>query len=121
VPATRRIAALLATAAVALAPGSALAQNGGGAGDEQYQDPFGGQTPSSPSKKPSPKQQQPTPTAPLGSAPPATAGAPAAAPAQQAAGELPRTGFDVLWLAGIGAVALLAGIGLRRRTADDRR
>src|SRR6058998_2079406 len=41
VPARRRIAAVLAVLAVGIAPGAALAQSGG-AGDDQYVDPIGG-------------------------------------------------------------------------------
>src|SRR5438477_12287737 len=43
VPARRRIAAILAVLAVGIAPGAALAQSGG-AGDDQYVDPIGGNT-----------------------------------------------------------------------------
>src|SRR5215207_5337757 len=41
VPSRRRIAAVLAVLAVGSAPGTALAQSGG-AGDDQYVDPIGG-------------------------------------------------------------------------------
>ena len=58
-----RIAAALAGLALAVAPAAAHAQ--GGAGDQQYQDPFGaGQT------QTAPKAQQPS--APLSQAPPVT-------------------------------------------------
>src|SRR3954454_2911251 len=43
VSARRRIAALLAVLATGIAPGAALAQSGG-AGDDQYVDPIGGNT-----------------------------------------------------------------------------
>jgi LPXTG-motif cell wall-anchored protein len=111
VPARRRIAALAAILAVAVAPGVALAQNG--AGDEQYEDPF--QTTPAPKATTKPKptpvqpvphqqvqtQQQPQPTATTTQ----TGGG----------GELPRTGLDLapLVLAGIALVA--AGLVLRRR------
>jgi LPXTG-motif cell wall-anchored protein len=109
-----RIAALLAGLSLAVVPAAAHAQNG--AGDEQYQDPFGGgQT------QTAPKAQQPS--APLSQAPPVTP-APAT-PAPQAArtataaptaqGQLPRTGLDVRLLAAAGLVLLLAGLVLRLR------
>jgi hypothetical protein len=41
VPVRSRVAALLAVLAVAIAPGAAFAQSGG-AGDDQYVDPLGG-------------------------------------------------------------------------------
>src|SRR5436190_2353314 len=50
VPARRRIAAVLAVLAVGIAPGAAFAQSGG-AGDDQYVDPIGGN---------SQQQQQPS-------------------------------------------------------------
>jgi LPXTG-motif cell wall-anchored protein len=47
---------------------------------------------------------------------PSTAAAPTASSGQT----LPRTGSDAGVLAAIGLVALLAGLGLRRRLADER-
>ena len=116
VPARSRIAALAATAAVAAAPGVALAQNG--AGDEQYEDPF--QTTPAPKATTKPKptpvkpvphqqvqtQQQPEPTA--------TA-------TQTGAGEeLPRTGLDLAPLALAGIALVAAGLVLRRRAGHGR-
>ena len=57
VPAPRRIAAVAASLAVALAPAAARAQDG--AGDEQYTDPFAGQS----QPKPKPKPTAPAPAA----------------------------------------------------------
>jgi hypothetical protein len=114
-----RIAAALAGLSLAVAPAAAHAQNG--AGDEQYQDPFGGQT------QTAPKAQQPS--APLSQAPPATSApatpAPQAAPTATAApvaqAQLPRTGLDVRLVAAAGLVLLLAGVALRLRLTDGRR
>jgi LPXTG-motif cell wall-anchored protein len=142
----RRIAALLAVACLgACAPvTSALAQ---GAGDQQYQDPFGSSGSSGSSK---PKTSKPkTQTTPSGSlAPlspsPQTSGASgsgsgggsasgsagtssgtgtAAAPAVPAAGtasSLPNTGLDTRVLLLGGAALLLVGLGLRLRSAPER-
>jgi LPXTG-motif cell wall-anchored protein len=140
----RRIAALLAVACLgACAPvTSALAQ---GAGDQQYQDPFGSSGSSGSSK---PKTSKPTTqTTPSGSLAPlspspqtssgsssgtasgsagtsagtgtATASAPAA-PAAGAASSLPNTGLDTRVLLLGGAALLLVGLGLRLRSAPER-
>ena len=142
----RRIAALLAVACLgACAPvTSALAQ---GAGDQQYQDPFGSSNSSGTSK---PKTSKPTTqTTPSGSLAPlspspqtssgsgssngtasgsagtsagtgtATASAPAA-PAAGAASSLPNTGLDTRLLLLGGAALLLVGLGLRLRSAPER-
>jgi LPXTG-motif cell wall-anchored protein len=108
------IAALLCALA---APSAALAQ---GAGDEQYQDPFGDeQSQPEPTATPAPAQAAPAPTATPSAAQPTPA--PAPAPAQPAPAEqLPRTGADAGWLALAGAALLAAGIALRRR-ADHQR
>ena len=117
-PSAVRIGALIAILAL-LVPSAALAQSDGdgGAGDSQYQDPFGTQTqskPSTPAQQQQPAQQQTTPQP----TPDHTAPAPAAtAPAAQtrAAQPLPRTGFDVLPVAAIGLLLLLGGLALWRR------
>jgi len=62
VPQRRRIAATVVTLAIAAYPAAALAQQG--AGDEQYQDPFAGQ--SAPKKKKS--SSGPSPWAVIGAA-----------------------------------------------------
>ncbi len=108
---------LLTFAAMILAlalPSAALAQ---GAGDEQYQDPFGDEQS---------EQQEPTPTPAPTQAPvqpsqsqPAPAPAPSApAPAQpapQTGRQLPYTGAEAGWIALAGAVLLASGVALRRR------
>jgi LPXTG-motif cell wall-anchored protein len=100
------------TCALALAfPASALAQ---GAGDDQYQDPFADQSPqtqSSPAPQSSGQSEQ--------AAPQSSSGSAAAAPsATSAAPALPRTGADAGLAAAGGGLLLLAGLALRRRTAD---
>ena len=117
-----RIGVLVAILAL-LGPAAAVAQSGGdgGAGDSQYQDPFGSQTQAKPSApKPAQQQQQqtspqPTPdnTAPT---PAATAAAAQSAtpPSQAPAQSLPRTGFDVLPVAAAGLLLLLGGLALWR-------
>ena len=111
------IAALLCALAV---PSAALAQ---GAGDEQYQDPFGDeQAQPTPTAAPAPAPAQPAPAQPAPAQPvpaqPAPAQpppAPAPAPAQASqAGQLPRTGVGAGWIALAGIVLLAAGIALRR-------
>ena len=108
------VAALLCALA---APAAALAQ---GAGDEQYQDPFGDeQSEPTPAPTATPAPAQSAPSAPAPTATPSAAQAPAqAAPVPAApalAAELPRTGTDAGWPALAGAVLLAAGLALRRR------
>jgi LPXTG-motif cell wall-anchored protein len=104
--------------AVALAPAAAHAQNG--AGDEQYTDPFAGQSQPKAKPKPKPTVVQPAPHQQLPSKQatpqPATSAPQAAAPQ----GELPRTGFDVVPVALLGLALVLAGLALRRRAAHGR-
>jgi len=117
VPAPRRIAAVAASLAVALAPAAARAQDG--AGDQQYTDPFAGQSQPKPKpKSTTPAQQQTQPAQPQTTAP-APAAAPAATTQQTGASsrELPRTGFDVIPVALVGVALVLAGLALRRRSA----
>ena len=107
------IAALLCALA---APSAALAQ---GAGDDQYQDPFGdeqSQEEPTPTATPAPAPAQPAPAQPAPAQPaPAAAQAPAPAPAAAQSEQLPRTGADAGWIAFAGAALLAAGIALRRR------
>jgi LPXTG-motif cell wall-anchored protein len=121
------IACLLAAATLALSSAplalssAAFAQ---GAGDEQYQDPFGdegsGQTGGGEGSAPEPSA--PAPAAPA----PAPAPAPAAQPAGQStqsppAGtggdQLPYTGAEPGLLALAGAALLASGLALRRRSS----
>jgi hypothetical protein len=115
------IAALLAGIALA-APAGAWGQS---AGDEQYQDPFGGddQQQSSGDQDSSGSagttvQATPTP-APTGAAPVATT----AQQSDPAAQQLPRTGGDPITPAVAGFWLLLGGVALRARVRprDDRR
>jgi LPXTG-motif cell wall-anchored protein len=114
VPARSRTATLAATAMLALSPAAALAQNG--AGDQQYSDPFSGQSaPSTPKPHASPTQASPAP-AQQAQASPSVPTTTATAPATGApAAQLPRTGFDVVPLALLGAALIGAGLLLLRR------
>jgi LPXTG-motif cell wall-anchored protein len=108
------IAALLCALA---APSAALAQ---GAGDEQYEDPFGDeqsqQADPTPVPTATPAPAQPAPSAPSAPAPaPTAAPTTAQAPTQAApSNELPRTGLDAGWIALAGVVLLASGLALRR-------
>jgi hypothetical protein len=114
---------LVAACAVALAlPAAALAQ--GGAGDDQYTDPFGSEratpTPTpqaaapAPTATPAPAQPEPTTTS-----APATAATPAPATASApVTRQLPYTGAPA-WLTGAAGVLLLwSGIALRLRAGS---
>jgi len=122
---TRSLLCIAALLCALAAPSAALAQ---GAGDDQYQDPFGdeqSQPEQTPTATPAPAQPAPAPApapaAPAQPAPSAPAPAPAAAPAQGGSSQqLPRTGVDAGWIALAGAVSLAAGLALRRR-ADRQR
>jgi LPXTG-motif cell wall-anchored protein len=122
-----RLAALLAALAL-LAPASAFAQS---AGDEQYQDPFGGDdqqqssggdqgssgsSGSSSGSAGTTAQAAPTPAP---TAPPVATTAQQSTPAAQ---QLPRTGSDPILPAVAGFWLLLGGVALRARLRlDDRR
>jgi LPXTG-motif cell wall-anchored protein len=111
---TRSLLCIAALLCALAAPSAALAQ---GAGDEQYQDPFGDeqsqQSDPTPEPTATPVPAQPVPSAP---APTATPSASAAqAPTQPApANQLPRTGLDAGWIALAGGLLLAAGLALRR-------
>jgi hypothetical protein len=123
--APRRLLTVLVTAALA-APTAAYAQ---GAGDDQYQDPFGApKTTKAPpaasnqraqADQPSLSNQPPAQSAPAQaqSAPSSTAPAQQAAPAQGTA--LPYTGSEIPGMALLGAGLLALGVGLRLRTVDE--
>ena len=128
-PPVRRLATLLAVSSLAAGalPAAASAQSGNGAGDQQYQDPFGASQTSTPAKKKSSSKGQgnknglsQTPN--LGSS--GTAGASAGSTSSGSSGagslQLAKTGGEPGPLALIGVALLLGGIGLRLRTADER-
>jgi LPXTG-motif cell wall-anchored protein len=115
-----RLTALLAALALAASPAAAFGQN---AGDDQYEDPFGDDAPSSgasPTPTPAPIQEtapgvgsepeEPSAPAPAAPEPDADAPAPAAS-----AGELPRTGGDPAVIGLLGMSLMLGGAGLRLR------
>jgi LPXTG-motif cell wall-anchored protein len=117
--AARRTAALLVSALVLGLPGAALAQT---PGDEQYQDPFGGQSePPEPAATAEPAPvpaPEPAPAAPPPSATPA-AQAPVVAAAPSQAEQLPYTGADAGLLGLGGAILLAGGIALRVRLREQ--
>jgi LPXTG-motif cell wall-anchored protein len=120
VPDRRLIAAVLATLALGVAPGAALAQSGG-AGDDQYVDPLGGnsqQQSSGGSNSSSGSSNGPT----LSNTPSLSAQATPSAPAPAASSgqTLPRTGFDAGFVAAIGLALLLAGFAVRMRLRHAR-
>ena len=109
----RRLAAATLAALALAAPAAALAQ---GAGDDQYQDPFGTEQGDTGGGSGGSAQDEETP-----------APAPAAAPQEEAPlgvsepeiQSLPRTGADagLAALAGVGLI--LTGVGLRLRVRVD--
>lgn len=130
----RRLAILLALVALAL-PCAALAQS---AGDNQYQDPFGGQQGSGNSNSGnsgssggsnssgsggsrSGSRSGSSNPAPLTQAPPATgarSGSSAAAAPATSQGRLPKTGFEAALYALLGLGLVLTGVGLRLRISE---
>ena len=132
-PVRRRLAVLVAAAALLAAPAPALAQS---AGDEQYEDPFAGQnddgggerarSPRRPLRPRPPRRRRRAPApAPAPTADPATGVTPEVAPATVAPAatgqaELPRTGLDIAPLALLGTVLLASGVALRVRLRERR-
>ena len=133
-----RLVALLIAAITAATPAAAYGQ---GAGDDQYQDPFGDEVPQEQGTpegeggtQTSQDEPEATPTPesgePLSSSPPGGMGddeeeeAPAATPAQAepAPTELPNTGADagLIGLAGLGMVLCGTGLRLRLRPHGER-
>jgi LPXTG-motif cell wall-anchored protein len=103
----------VAGAVLALLPAAAAAQS---AGDEQYEDPFGGQpAQSKPHPAPAPATPAPAPatSAQTTAAPAAPSRRAAASTTPAQAGELPRTGGDARWPALLGLALLSAGVALR--------
>jgi LPXTG-motif cell wall-anchored protein len=116
--------AILLSAAALTGPASAFAQGSSGAGDNQYQDPFGGS--SSPAKHSSSSKKSTATTSQSGGlsqnpnlGTSSTTPAPATA-TTTTTGQLPNTGSDPRLIVLAGLALLLFGIGLRLRTADER-
>ena len=109
-----RIACLLAAAALAV-PATAWGQS---AGDDQYEDPFGGEGQEQPEPTPAPDTSTPSDPGVTQSAqttpPPTATTAQSSPPAEEA---LPRTGADEGLVALAGGVLLASGLALRRRTS----
>jgi hypothetical protein len=128
----RRLATVLAGLVLVLVlgwvgPTSAFAQ---GAGDDQYQDPFGDEPSQSDSGGGSGSDGGLSDEPPVsggsdsgsGSSGSGSSGSGAApstgAETAQATGQLPNTGSEPLLLIGLGAAFVLMGVGLRLRTID---
>jgi LPXTG-motif cell wall-anchored protein len=108
----RGIACLLAAAALGL-PSAAWAQ---GAGDEQYQDPFGDEPAQSEDQGSEEPQATPEPeVAPEDSGGAQPAQAQPAPPAEEGGGRLPYTGIETGLVALAGGALLASGLALRRR------
>lgn len=92
-------------------PAQALGQ---GAGDEQYRDPFAGQEPNGSQPQQGGSTGQPAGD-PAAAAQGTTEGTDVAAAQTQPGGQLPRTGFEgVFLLLGYGWALLVGGAALRR-------
>jgi hypothetical protein len=117
-------AAALLTALVLLAPATAaLAQS---AGDTQYADPLagGGSTSKTHASTKTTKTAPSVTKAPPVSLPSSTTTTPSSSSSSSSSSSptsLPRTGLDEWTLIGLAAALLLAGVGLRMRTAGVRR
>jgi hypothetical protein len=113
-----RLTACAAAAALALTPAAAFAQ---GAGDDQYQDPFGDEQQEEATPAPTPRAPAATATpAPAQPAATATAAPPSSTPEPE--DTLPYTGIDGWPVAIAGAILIGAGLTLRVRVvrADER-
>jgi LPXTG-motif cell wall-anchored protein len=109
----RGIACLLALAALGW-PSAAWAQ---GAGDEQYQDPFGDEPAQSEDQGGGEPEPAPAPQeAPESSGGAQPAQAPPAPPAEEGGGQLPYTGVGTGLVALAGGALLASGLALRRRS-----
>ena len=116
-PGRHRIACLLAAGLLAF-PAAAAAQS---AGDDQYQDPFGGEQEQEPeAQEPAPEAEPQSTPAPTSSASQEPAPAAPATTAQAPSGEaeLPRTGADEGLVALAGVVLLVGGVALRVRLSE---
>jgi len=113
----RRLATASLAALALAAPATALAQ---GAGDDQYQDPFGTQQGDGGSGGDSSDEAPDTTPAPASpAAEPAGASAPEEQAAEPATAQLPRTGSEPGLIALAGAGLILTGVGLRLRVTVD--
>lgn len=107
-----RRALTIAAAVIALAPSSAFAQ---GAGDDQYNDPFGDEESQEATPTPTPRAPAATATP----APPSTATPSGPQPTATPPGPtLPYTGVEAWPLALGGAFLLGSGLALRARLRD---
>jgi LPXTG-motif cell wall-anchored protein len=115
-PRRQRIACLTAALVLGLC-GPAWGQ---GAGDEQYQDPFGDEDGQSEAPaQPEPEAEEPAPAATPPTAPPAQPAQTPPAPEGDGGGDqLPYTGAETGLIALAGAALLASGLALRRRSSS---
>jgi hypothetical protein len=114
-----RRAMALALVGASLVPATATAQS---AGDDQYEDPFGGgEEPAPPAAEQTPQPAEPEPTDPAPAEPSAGSQGETAAgtPTVTSGAELPRTGANAGLLGGAGVVLVLAGTVVRLRLRAD--
>jgi hypothetical protein len=132
----RRVALVLSTASL-IVPAGALAQGAGGAGDDQYTDPFAGQGSSSSSSGGSGNSgnngsqtggdnglsQNPDLSGGNGTSTTSGSGSSSSGTGTSATGtssSLANTGTDLRLMFLAGVTLVLAGTGLRLRTADEK-
>jgi hypothetical protein len=117
-------AALLTVLVVAALPVVALAQS---AGDQQYSDPLAGNhsakktTAATPTTGPSATKAPPVSLPSTTTTPSSTSSSSSSSSTSTSTNTLPRTGLDEWKLVALAAALLLAGVGLRLRTAGVRR
>lgn len=120
-PPARSVAILLTTAALA-GPAAAFGQGAGGAGDDQYQDPFSpsGSSGSTTGSQTSDSSSSGTVDSGLTQDPNLGLGGSSSTSSTGSTGtSLPNTGSDPRLIVLAGLALLLSGLGLRLRTADE--
>jgi hypothetical protein len=108
------LASLLATAALAVAPAAALAQDAGGG---QYKDPLtggGGHSTPAPTPGPTASAANTSPGATAAAGSPSSSSSSSSSAKAGSTSAIPRTGFPVGMLMFAGALLLSGGLALRR-------
>jgi LPXTG-motif cell wall-anchored protein len=125
-PPARNLAIVLSAAALSV-PALALGQGAGGAGDDQYGDPLSGNGSTSTHTTTGSSSTTTTTTAASGLSQNPNLGTPTTpttpttpSTPSPSNGSLPKTGSDPRLLILAGLAMVLAGLGLRLRTADER-
>ena len=113
----RALTSLACVLLLATAPGAALAD--GGAGDNEYQDPLAAPAPKKTHTKAPVAKTPSAQVAPAAAAAPSSASTSAPPSASPSSGQLPRTGAPAGLIGLSGATMILAGVSLRRRTAQQ--